>query len=72
MGNEAPEATGRAEVMPSVAFDDRERECVCMRVCVCVTETFHNVAALTVDEFQCLRFSGSWFVFSLASVYFLL
>lgn len=69
--NEAPEATRRPKVMPSMAFDERERACV--RACVCATETFHrNVAALTVDEFQCLRFSGFWFVFSLASVYFLL
>lgn len=31
MGNEAPEAAGRSEVMPSVAYDEGEGVCLCVQ-----------------------------------------
>lgn len=43
MGNEAPEAVGRSEVMPSVAYDEGEGVCLCVQE----RESFHtNTAAL--------------------------
>lgn len=43
MGNEAPEAAGRSEVTPSVAYDEGDS----VFVCVWETKTFHtNTAAL--------------------------
>lgn len=71
MGNEAPEAAGRSEVMPSVAYDEGESVCVCARE----TKTFHTNTAALREECRLVSLFGVScfrFVFSLESVYFLL
>lgn len=66
MGNDAPEATGRSEVMPSVAYD--EGECVC----VCGSNISYKHGSAECRLVSLFGVSCFWFVFSLASVYFLL
>ena len=70
MGNEAPEAAARSEVMPSVACNECESVCVC--VCASETDTFHTNTAAECRLVSLFGVSCFRFVFSLESVYFLL